>query len=70
MSGQFFNRLFGYTSKTFATVPEVDEFVQKEGGKLLEIRYVHLDVCSSRGSVFSVKSAGNADKRFDDALVI
>ena len=70
MSGQFLNRLFGCTSKTFTTVPEVDEFVQKEGGKPLEIKYVHLDICSSRGSVFSVETVGNADKRFDEALVI
>ena len=68
MIGQFFHRIFANSPKSFATITEVDEFVRKENGEPLEIRYIHRDLCSSRGSVFGIKTLGDANKRFDKAL--
>ena len=68
MPGQFFHRIFTNAPKSFATITEVDEFLKEKNGAPLEIKYVHRDLCSSRGSVFGIKTLGDADKRFDKAL--
>lgn len=70
MSGQFFQRIFANSPESPATVKEVDEFIQKNNGKPLEVKYVHQDLCSIRGSVFKIKTVDDADKRFDKALSI
>lgn len=68
MAGQFFSRIFGHSPKSFATITELDEFIAKEKGSPLEVKYVFPDLCSSRGSILAIKEVGNADDRFERAL--
>ena len=66
MAGQIFKRLFPGRQKPPETVSDVDKTI-RDSGRTINVRYVHRDVCSSRGSVFSIESR-NADEIFDKAL--
>lgn len=68
MAGRFFKRMCNRDVSDFATVPEVDDFVEKKNGRKLRIKYVHQDICSSRGSVLAIKETGDASKRFAKAM--
>lgn len=68
MAGQIFSRIYKVDAKEFETVPEVDHFVEGKIGRKLGAKYVHQDVCSSRGSVLAIKETGDASTRFIAAM--
>ncbi len=67
MVTDFFEFKFGKNSKEFNTVSEVNSFVEKKIGRKLEVKTLHPDICTSRGSIIPIKQL-DADKIFEAAI--
>jgi len=66
MAGHIFKRLYQSAKKVPETVADVDRIIEASG-KTIDVRYIHRDICCSRGSVFKVKDL-DAGEIFDRAL--
>lgn len=67
MAIDIFKYRFGKDPIEFSSTRGIDCFVEGKLGRKLEVRYMHPDISTCRGSVFPVKDL-DADEIFESAL--
>jgi len=65
-TGNIFKDIFGIDPSIFKSVSEVNDFL-KEKEMELQVKHIHSDIASSRGSVFPIVKI-NASEKFDRAI--
>ncbi|NTV47578.1 MAG: hypothetical protein HGB11_13915 [Chlorobiales bacterium] len=66
-TGEIFEKLMGKSPKSFQTIEEINEFIEKRIGKKLKIKLLYEDISSCRGSILPLKSY-DPEKEIDNAL--